>query len=31
MIEGAYALMVSHQNATAMEIVSDQVLKLLQR
>lgn len=31
MIEGAYALMVSHQNATAMQIVSEQVLKLLQR
>lgn len=31
MIEGAYALMVSHQKATAMQIVSEQVLKLLQR
>lgn len=31
MIEGAYALMVSQQNVTAMRIVSEQVLKLLHR
>lgn len=31
LIEGAYALVVSHQNAKPMYIVSEQVLKLLRR
>lgn len=31
LIEGAYALVVSHQNATPMYIASEQVLKLLKR